>query len=90
MLFILFRLSYFDQEDRELADAISFHPNRGALLFYSKEDLHSLKSTSYFKGKKDLEKLEIKVFDHAGHGIACVEQQPLCGRRNASGRRVGL
>jgi hypothetical protein len=66
----------FDSEDRELGDAISFHPNRGALLFYSKEDLHSLKSTSYFKQKKNLEKLKIAVFDNAGHGIDILRRDP--------------
>jgi tetratricopeptide (TPR) repeat protein len=59
----------FAEEDRELADAISFHPNRRALVLYSEEDLFSLKSTSYFKRKKDLQKLDVKVFDRAGHGI---------------------
>jgi hypothetical protein len=59
----------FVETDRELADAISFHPNRRTLVLYSNEDLFSLKSTSYFKQKKDLQKLEVRVFDRAGHGI---------------------
>ncbi len=59
----------FVETDRELADAISFHPNQRALLYYSNEDLFSLKSTSYFKRTKKLEKLNVQIFDRAGHGI---------------------
>jgi hypothetical protein len=66
----------FESADRELADAISFHANPNALLFYSQEDLHSLQSTSYFKKKKDLQHLSVRVLDRAGHGIDVLRRNP--------------
>lgn len=66
----------FDRGDRELRDAVSFHPRRPALLYYSREDLHALRSTSYFKKNKDLPDLTVNVLDRAGHGTDILRRDP--------------
>jgi tetratricopeptide (TPR) repeat protein len=59
----------FPPGDRDLSDALAFHPDRPILVFYSSEDLLSLRSASYLKKTKDFRQLKVRAFKEAGHGV---------------------
>ncbi len=66
----------FERQDRELINAIAFHPTQPILLYYSSEDLHAMKSTIFYQETNDFEHLDIRVLDRAGHGVDVLRRDP--------------
>jgi tetratricopeptide (TPR) repeat protein len=73
---IVYLSPIFEREDRELINAIAFHPAQPILLFYSSEDIHAMKSTMFYKDTNDFERLDIRVLDRAGHGVDVLRRDP--------------
>jgi tetratricopeptide (TPR) repeat protein len=66
----------FLSPDKELANAIAFHPDLPILLYYSSEDLHALRSCSYFRNYKDFNKLEVRTVRDSGRGVGILRRNP--------------
>jgi hypothetical protein len=67
----------FNPDDKDLANSIAFHPDLDILLFYSSEDLHALRSCSYFRKAKKFNKLEIVPYEDSGRGIDILRRNPV-------------
>jgi tetratricopeptide (TPR) repeat protein len=59
----------FRHYDRELINAISFHPDGPILLVFSSEDLQAMLSVDLFRSAKEFSRLDLKLLDEAGHGV---------------------
>jgi tetratricopeptide (TPR) repeat protein len=59
----------FQSRDRELTNAVFFHPHEPILVVYSAEDLQAMLSFELFSDVKEFSRLERKILTDAGHGI---------------------
>jgi len=66
----------FTPLDRELANSIAFHPNYPVLLYYSDEDLHALRSCSYFRKVKKFSQLDVRPLQKSGRGVDILRRNP--------------
>ncbi|MGD8414189.1 MAG: hypothetical protein PVF33_08145 [Candidatus Latescibacterota bacterium] len=66
----------FDPLDKELANSIAFHPDFPVLVYYSTEDLHALRSASYFRNVKNFSGLQIRPLEKSGRGVEMLKRNP--------------
>lgn len=58
----------FDRNDRDLVNALSFHPDRPFLVIVSTEDLRAQRSLAFLLQTKEREHLKTRRLTDAGHG----------------------
>jgi tetratricopeptide (TPR) repeat protein len=66
----------FVPSDKDLANSVAFHPDLPILLFYSSEDLHALRSCSYFRKAKTFNKLKVYPLRNSGRGVDILRRNP--------------
>jgi tetratricopeptide (TPR) repeat protein len=66
----------FTPLDKELANSIAFHPDFPVLLYYSDEDLHALRSCSYYRKAKNFSQLDIRRVRKSGRGVDILRRNP--------------
>jgi tetratricopeptide (TPR) repeat protein len=66
----------FIPADRDFANSMAFRPDLPVLLFYSSEDLHALRSCSYFRNTKDFSMLEVRSLRKSGRGVDILRRNP--------------
>jgi tetratricopeptide (TPR) repeat protein len=64
----------FPATDRELATAISFHPDSAALIIAAREDLGALRAIDVFSSSKPRQRLVTRVYEDAGHGVEALRR----------------
>jgi tetratricopeptide (TPR) repeat protein len=58
----------FDGNDRDLTSALSFRPERPALVLASKEDVYAVRSLQLFQSQVTSDTVRAEVYPSAGHG----------------------
>lgn len=67
----------FNPDDKDLANSIAFHPDLSILMLYGNEDLHALRSCSYFRKVKIFNKLKIISYEDSGRGVDILRRNPV-------------